>query len=1190
MSERRSTRIHEVDFCAEVAKAAKEILASQPASPFADARIEGFGSRSFARQRKDLRFLDPDGRVVLTGEVKLPGTPEGRSAYDAKLIQDAQQKADNADVQYFFTWNVNSFVLWDRYKQHVPLLERRVREWQSERYFRDSGDVGRQESLNYVYHQFLPRLLLEIGEICAGRVTNWEMPPDDIFIRSLESHLAWPADLARAHMQREAEVSAAFDSRLQEWMAAQNWYVVRRSPDQWGQALDRAARTLVYVLANRVVFYQALRTRFPTLPQLRLRGKTPAENYSTMRATFSYAVQRTGDYEPLFYSNDDLDAWAEELVFAHAQAPEAWRGTLRGLTGYDFGRISSDLVGRIFQRLIGPEERHRWGQHFTGDDIVDFINAFCVRRADAAILDPTCGSGSFLVRAYYRKQVLDRERPHVELLSELYGSDIAAYPAHLATLNLAAREINDERNYPRIARRDFFDVIPGEAFCKLPDDTGNGTMEISLPPLDAVVGNPPYIRQEKIGRPAKEKWTRLITKRWPGIRVSGRSDAHCYFWPAAAYFLKEDGYFGFLTSSSWLDVEYGFPLQRWILEHFRIIAICESEAEPWFEDARVKTCATILQRCTNEQERLNSLVKFVQFKMPLAQIVSAPAESAVRFPALDGLRALIEETDTDFEDRRLRIIVKRQGILWNEGLRGGRLVSGVASASEISDEDPEDDTENETEDNPSWIDTMASYAGKWGRYVRAPDFYFEIMREFGSQFVPLGEIAEVRFGVKSGCDAFFMPHDITKWALETASSDAAFKERFGVDRAQVSRGDIKIVRAGDRSEHPIEAKYLAPEFHSLRDFQRCVVNALDCDRAILLVRDSITALSGTLVARYLRYGETHTFESRKSNPVPVPRRSTCAAREPWYDLMGSANRGIVFWPMAHHYRHVIPSNPESLICNHRMFDVTGQENIDGRLLAAIVNSTIVALWKAFYGRYTGTEGSLDTEVIDVRFLEVPDPRSSSACTTARILAAFDQIARRPIGRLVEQDLMDCHSLESAEAIANGPLVLSDELRQDDRRALDDAVFEVLGVRDADRRRYLVTKLHEETARHFRKIRVVEIQKQLQRARTGARRSTADDLANDAWDAAELSDWRPLLEWLASGHAGAKILIHHSGERRAITYADVGHVRSRRGLFWSGSASHPAVLSFPRPGGVVEPGRDAGASRFIAAAVYGAGLQ
>ena len=138
--------------------------------------------------------------MVLTGEVKLPGTREGRSPYDADLVRDAQKKADDANVQYFFTRNVNIFVLWDRYRQDVPLLDRRVREWKSDRYFRNADEVGRPESLDHLARHFLPGLLTEVGEICAERVTNWGMPPDDIFIRSLESHLAWPTDLTRAYL------------------------------------------------------------------------------------------------------------------------------------------------------------------------------------------------------------------------------------------------------------------------------------------------------------------------------------------------------------------------------------------------------------------------------------------------------------------------------------------------------------------------------------------------------------------------------------------------------------------------------------------------------------------------------------------------------------------------------------------------------------------------------------------------------------------------------------------------------------------------------------------------------------------------------------------------------------------------------------------------------------------------------
>src|SRR6266853_3371274 len=46
-----------------------------------------------------------------------------------------------------------------------------------------------------------------------------------------------------------------------------------------------------------------------------------------------------------------------------------------------------------------------------------------------------------------------------------------------------------------------------------------------------------------------------------------------------------------------------------------------------------------------------------------------------------------------------------------------------------------------------------------------------------------------------------------------------------------------------------------------------------------------------------------------------------AARSHRARLTKLVKPGIAFWPMAHQYRHVIPSNPERLICNHRMFDV-----------------------------------------------------------------------------------------------------------------------------------------------------------------------------------------------------------------------------------------------------------------------------
>ena len=1116
-----STRIHEADFCAQVASYSNAIFSVHPDYPFKSARIEGFGRGAEKAKRKDLRFYDESNRLILCGEVKLPGTLEGQSPYAEELVRDAHQKADNAGVQYFFTWNVNLFVLWDRKKWDVPLLDRRVREWNLGRSLVSADDAGRPDVLAHIQNRFLPDLFDDLADICTGRRPDWPMPADDLFIRSMESHLEWPIALTRSWLSLQAERSKSFDSKLQEWMAEQEWTFVRKDPQEWFAALHRAASSLAYLLMNRIIFYKALYDRFEDLPQLQIKAsaKSASDAYRSLQTLFERAVRRSGDYEPLFYPHER--DWASVLVFEPPGAIQAWKGVLRAIRGIDFRQVPSDVLGRIFQRLIGPEERHRYGQHFTGDDVVDLINAFCIRKADATALDPACGSGSFLVRAYYRKKALNPAKSHQELLSELHGCDISLYPAHLATLNLAAREINEEANYPRIVRRNFLRFSPEQEFCKLPTAGGQKEISIHLPRLDAAVANPPYVRQEKIEKKEKQFARKVLEAAWPGLRISGRSDYHCYFWPAAARLLKEDGYFGFLTSSSWLDVEYGFPLQAWVLQNFQLLAVMESIAEPWFPDARVKTCVTVMRRCGDEASRLRNLVKFVQFKMPLAEIIGVPPgdDETERQDAAQRLREEIESATADFSDSRMRIIVKPQSELWEAGVRAGQIVgsSPLLVSAEGDDEELEDEEDGGQDKSEQEIVATGDYAaGKWGRYVRAPDFYFGVMQEFGAKFAPLGSICEIRRGITSGCDAFFMPRDITNEAVDRFEDPQEFKRAYGVERRAVAQGRLRILKAGDGSVHAIESKFLAPEVHSLMKVDRPMVRGEELNRVVLLVGEPLSKLEGTHALKYLRYGQTHAFPSKKSKPVPVPKRSTCKARDPWYDLTALVNPGFALWPMAQQYRHIIAENPEHLICNHNLFDLINRNLSSTEIgtLAAVLNSTLVALFKTFYGRFAGTEGNLKTEVVDVNLLEVPNPTGIPQALAEKLRNALESMQHRSVGRLVEEQLMDCHSPERAKRIAEGPVVLSEELLQKDRRALDDAVFELLGVGDGRRRKQLVDRLYYETALHFRQIRVVEIQKMEQRRKSATRRFSAEELAADLWDAAELDDMTPLKEWIA----------------------------------------------------------------------------
>jgi hypothetical protein len=303
---------------------------------------------------------------------------------------------------------------------------------------------------------------------------------DEWFIRSFESHISWPVRLTAAFLGAQADANKAFDHRLQDWLGReQGWLYARHDQNQWREILDRAARTLCYVFANRLIFYESVRAKFPELAELTIPKAvvSASQLYSHFQKTFQKAVEATGDYETLFYpfEND----WAGPLVFGHADAAEAWRSVLQNLQPFNFKLIPTDVLGGIFRRIIDPEERHKFGQHYTNEDLVDVVNAFCVRHAEDNVLDPTCGSGSFLVRAYQRKAWLKQDFrlthcavTHQDRLAQLYGVDISVFAAHLATLNLAARDINDEENYPRIRRGNFFEVaaeaVKNKPFCTVP--------------------------------------------------------------------------------------------------------------------------------------------------------------------------------------------------------------------------------------------------------------------------------------------------------------------------------------------------------------------------------------------------------------------------------------------------------------------------------------------------------------------------------------------------------------------------------------------------------------------------------------------------------------------------------------------------------------------------------------------------
>jgi len=642
--------MNEWEFTADVASWINELLAKKPIPSFSRAKCEqtGYGSQ----KRRDLTLLDKDKRVVLTGEVRLPYAKDGSSPYNAAIVSDARAKAQRAGSRFFFTWNVNDFVLWE-----TTSHEQNYKSWEVTRIHHPSH--LEHPATAHAVRAWLELFLPEFAQIVRGTAVVGFKYPDEKFIDTLESSLHMPILLTLEELDTRYK-NPRFKSELDKWIREEQGWMIYDDPEGIRDSLENASKFACYALMNRLVFYEALLKRYGSkmdslsIPPHIDTGESLRHH---LEKYFAEAIAATDDYETVF--GEDRRAIGSRIPFYSDSAVAHWRQLANRIHEFDFSKLDYEIIGNIFERLISPEERHKFGQFYTKVEVVDLINGFCMNKGDENILDPACGGGTFLVRAYARKQEVDHARKHEDLLKDIYGIDISDFATHLTTINLATRDLKPEENYPQVARANFFDVPSGEVFLTLPTHIrarGLGKAQhrdVTIPPLDAVISNPPYLRQEDIRKSkkkdkrgpepgTKEYYQRLVYEE-SGARLSGRSDIHCYFWPHAASFLKDDGYLCFLTSSQWLNVEYGFRLQEWILNNFEIIAILESITEPWFVGARVATAVTILRRQPDEKGRMDNTVRFIQLRRPLREILAHDGTTAGSVEATNRFRDEILE-------------------------------------------------------------------------------------------------------------------------------------------------------------------------------------------------------------------------------------------------------------------------------------------------------------------------------------------------------------------------------------------------------------------------------------------------------------------------------------------------------------------------------------------------------------------
>lgn len=330
---------------------------------------------------------------------------------------------------------------------------------------------------------------------------------------------------------------------------------------------------------------------------------------------------------------------------------------------FEFSVIPPAILGQIYEQFLGetirltpshravievkPEIRKVGGVFYTPSDIVryivdrtvlpalegvkisSFVSNASRKRVPLAVLDPACGSGTFLLEAYealltwHLSQYLgdphtwtkgrtpklveigsgnwrlsSDERKRI-LTDHIFGVDIDSHAVEVTKLSLLLKVLEGETDETINAQLKLFHARA------LPDldaniRCGNSLIETDLYELDdivdlddetfnrlnpfdwnsefaavmagggfsAVIGNPPYVLMQNAGLPAQELY---LSEHYRSAQY--KIDTYHVFMERAIELLRDGGRLGFITPSSFLLNQHAMQLRELLLSKAQCEAI-----------------------------------------------------------------------------------------------------------------------------------------------------------------------------------------------------------------------------------------------------------------------------------------------------------------------------------------------------------------------------------------------------------------------------------------------------------------------------------------------------------------------------------------------------------------------------------------------------------------------------------------
>ena len=596
--------------------------------------------------------------------------------------------------------------------------------------------------------------------------------------------------------------------------------------------------------------------------------------------------------------------------------------------------------------------------------------------------------------------------------------------------------------------------------------------------FDIVIANPPYVRQEKIypeyydlaefqmlPKKEQEKLKKdyknkikahmeaiIVEKFESEMRLPGRSDLYAYFFIQSVNLLNPRGSLVFITSNSWLDVDFGKALQEFFLRFTHLKAVIDYTRRS-FEQADVNTVITVLTR--KPRELFNTVgeecVNFVLLKRSFDEVGLDTVGKLLECYAgkVKGIEVFGGKVYS-YEDDDVRI----RSVLTVELAKMGGVKVGPRQILRVKKEKSSLDwwmKEHEiVEGEIPYYTLQSEYKGmKWGGIlIRAPRIFYVILDKGKGKLVKLGEIAEVRRGFTTGANEFFY--------LEPIKNPKEWPVCKICGRVHKPGEGLVAVKNKAGWEGYIEEEFLRPVVKSPREIKKILIDVNNLGTRVFmcgLSKESLLQSKKLHALAYIEWGEKQKskgHQGKQRSGIPLPQLESFRNREFWYKLT--------------------PIGPFEFFCNRffndRLFfaypsePVLADQTLYGGILkhtpypwsreaqVALLNSTVEALIASFLGRVGLGEGVLQYAVYEMEDLLVVNEEklNLSKEQLEQLIQAFERMANRPIKSIFEELGLPKPNRDLSNI---NPEDVSLDKVLPDRRELDRVIFEALGLTEEE---------------------------------------------------------------------------------------------------------------------------------------------